>query len=314
LTVENGAPMSQGRHTPEKCSELEEALKKCHVSAAAGQFAATVRYEINNPLEAIANLTYLIKLDPGNAAKVHEHSDQIDHYLAIAVRIARSTLSFYRAQDTMEAIEVAALAEAALRVQKRKLTAKQAKLVKDIAADAVIMGHAGELLQVLSNLISNSIDALPPNGRLTIRVRKGPREVHLTVADEGHGIPETIRQKIFEPFFTTKKEHGTGFGPLHFQVDHRAPQRPNTGPQQRPPREKCNRVPRLFAAPHHFSPIITSVNLLSTTGSCENRLRTIDRSSNPDMLGMFRSKMIRSGNAFRTSARASNLWLAVRTS
>jgi signal transduction histidine kinase len=188
--------MSQGRHTPEKCSELEEALKKCHVSAAAGQFAATVRHEINNPLEAIANLTYLIKLDPGNAAKVHEHSDQIDHYLAIAVRIARSTLSFYRAQDTMEAIEVAALAEAALRVQKRKLTAKQAKLVKDIAADAVIMGHAGELLQVLSNLISNSIDALPPNGRLTIRVRKGPREVHLTVADRAMVFPRPYARRF----------------------------------------------------------------------------------------------------------------------
>jgi signal transduction histidine kinase len=76
----------------------------------------------------------------------------------------------------------------------------------------VVIGHAGELLQVLSNLLSNSIDAPPLNGRLTIRVRKIKREVHLMVADDGHGIPETIRQRIFHPFFTTKKEHGTGLG------------------------------------------------------------------------------------------------------
>ena len=65
---------------------------------------------------------------------------------------------------------------------------------------------------MLSNLLSNSIDAPPLNGRLTNKVRKIKREVHLMVADDGHGIPETIRQRIFDPFFTTKKEHGTGLG------------------------------------------------------------------------------------------------------
>jgi signal transduction histidine kinase len=77
----------------------------------------------------------------------------------------------------------------------------------------VVIGHEEELLQVLSKLLSNSIDApplKPLNGRLTIRVRKIKREVHLMVADDGHGIPETIRQRIFDPFFTTKKEHRTG--------------------------------------------------------------------------------------------------------
>ena len=180
--------------------------------AAAGQYAAAIMHEINNPLETICNLSYLLDVEADNPARVRKYSCQIAEQLTTVVRIAHRTLSFYRPPDTKEAIDLAVLAEAALRVHEQKLVAKQARLLKDIPANAVVIGHAGELLQVLSNLLSNSIDAPPLNGRLTIRVRKIKREVHLMVADDGHGIPETIRQRIFDPFFTTKKEHGTGLG------------------------------------------------------------------------------------------------------
>jgi signal transduction histidine kinase len=193
-------------------TQIETALLKSQTVAAAGQFAAAIMHEINNPLEAIANLTYLVQLQAEDPAKVREYSRQLDEQLANVNRIARRTLSFHRPADVMEAIDVAALAEAALRVHNPKLTAKQPKLVRDMPAGASIMGHAGEMLQVLSNLLSNSIDALSPNGRITIRVRKHHGKAHLTVVDNGHGIPETIRQSIFDPFFTTKKEQGTGLG------------------------------------------------------------------------------------------------------
>jgi signal transduction histidine kinase len=192
--------------------EIEGALLRSQTVAAAGQYAAAIMHEINNPLETICNLSYLLKLEADDPVRVLEYSGQISEQLTTVIRIAHRTLSFYRPPDTKEAIDLAALAEAALRVHQQKLAAKQAKLLKDIPADAVVFGHAGELLQVLSNLMSNSIDALPPNGRLFIRVRKSRGEVHLTVADDGHGIPEVIRERIFEPFFTTKKGHGTGLG------------------------------------------------------------------------------------------------------
>jgi signal transduction histidine kinase len=169
-------------------------------------------HEINNPLETICNLSYLLKLEADDPTRVREYSGQIAEQLTTVIRIAHRTLRFYRPPDTKEAIDLATLAEAALRVHQQKLAAKQARLLKDIPADAVVIGHAGELLQVLSNLLSNSIDALSPNGRLAIRVRKSRGEVHLTIADDGHGIPEVIRQRVFEPFFTTKKQHGTGLG------------------------------------------------------------------------------------------------------
>ena len=192
--------------------EIEGALLWSQTVAAAGQYAAAIMHEINNPLETICNLSYLLKLEADDPVRVREYSGQIAEQLTTVIRIAHRTLSFYRPPDTREAIDLAALAEAALRVHQQKLATKHAKLLKDIPADAVVIGHAGELLQVLSNLLSNSIDALSPNGRLAIRVRKSRGEVHLTIADDGHGIPEVIRQRVFEPFFTTKKEHGTGLG------------------------------------------------------------------------------------------------------
>ena len=169
-------------------------------------------HEINNPLESITNLVYLLTVQAEDAGKVREYSGEISQQLARVTQIARRTLSFYRPPEVMEPIDVAALAEAALHVQGPKLSAKSVGLVQEIPQDATIVGHAGEMLQVLSNLLSNSVDALPPNGRLTIRVRRGRGEVHLTIADDGHGIPKSIRDRIFDPFFTTKKEHGTGLG------------------------------------------------------------------------------------------------------
>jgi signal transduction histidine kinase len=204
--------MSHHIQAAKRWKEIEGALIRSQTVAAAGQYAAAIMHEINNPLETICNLSYLLEVEADNPARVRKYSCQIAEQLTSVVRIAHRTLSFYRPPDTKEAIDLAALAEAALRVHQQRLADKQAKLLKYIAADAVVIGHAGELLQVLSNLLSNSIDALPPNGRLAIRVRKCKGEVHLMVADDGHGIPEAIRQKIFEPFFTTKKDRGTGLG------------------------------------------------------------------------------------------------------
>ena len=197
--------MSDPSRDAETWREMEGALRRSQTIAAAGQYAAAIMHEINNPLETICNLSYLLKVDPDNPARVREYACQISEQLETVIRIAHRTLSFYRSQDTQEAIDLAALAEAALRVHQPKLAAKRANLLKDIPSDAVVVGHAGELLQVLSNLLSNAIDALPTNGRLAIRVRKSLGQVHLMVVDDGHGIPDIIRPRIFEPFFTTKK-------------------------------------------------------------------------------------------------------------
>ena len=76
-----------------------------------------------------------------------------------------------------------------------------------------ITAVAGELLQVFSNLISNSLDAICERGVIKLRVSAHNDHARVTVADNGKGIPPSIRQHIFEPFFTTKEPgKGTGLG------------------------------------------------------------------------------------------------------
>jgi signal transduction histidine kinase len=75
-----------------------------------------------------------------------------------------------------------------------------------------VEGIAGELRQVLANLLSNALDAMEPNGVLGIEVRAYDDEARLTISDTGHGIAAPLLDHIFEPFFTTKKEVGTGLG------------------------------------------------------------------------------------------------------
>jgi signal transduction histidine kinase len=79
-----------------------------------------------------------------------------------------------------------------------------------------LLGVPGELKQVISNLVSNAVDAVSPNGKICLRLQgvenhNGGR-IQLVIEDDGPGVAPEDRTRIFEPFFTTKKDFGTGLG------------------------------------------------------------------------------------------------------
>jgi signal transduction histidine kinase len=191
---------------------IRETLRQSQSLAVAGQFAATIMHEINNPLEAISNLNYLLQSDADDAESVRRYSQQIDEQLAVLIRIARQTLSFYRPAAEKSPVAASSLAEAALRIHKKNIAAKRIHLNVRVPNDVCMDVHPGEMLQVMSNLIANAVDALPVEGALYLRGRCSDRRVHILVADAGSGIPEAIADKIFDPFFTTKQDKGTGLG------------------------------------------------------------------------------------------------------
>ncbi len=86
------------------------------------------------------------------------------------------------------------------------------KLVRQIGSNAVIMGDAGELREVLVNMVFNAVDAMRDGGMLTLSTQDADDEVMLTVADTGTGMAEDVRSRIFDPFFTTKGKAGMGLG------------------------------------------------------------------------------------------------------
>lgn len=191
---------------------LQESLRQIQRQAVAGQFAAAIMHEINNPLEAIGNLVYLLEMDARNTSLVLERTRQIEEQLSTLRRIARQTLSFYKPSALREEVAATSLVEAALRTQGPNISAKRIRIEKDLLNDATVEVHPGEMLQVVSNLIANAVDAMPINGTLYLRAGRSCCSVHILVADNGHGIPPEIVGKIFEPFFTTKQEKGTGLG------------------------------------------------------------------------------------------------------
>ncbi|WP_144312508.1 sensor histidine kinase [Terriglobus saanensis] len=203
---------TENQNERQRFQELEEALRKSERLAVAGQFSAAIMHEINNPLETISNLAYLAKAEADNAAKVREYLTQLESELANVIRIAKQTLGFFGPAEALRAVNLVDVAESALLVHGRRLSAKQVNLVKRLVDQATVKIHPGEMLQVLSNLIANAVDALPEKGTLAIRLRKSKNEVHLMIVDDGHGIPPPLIDKVFEPFFTTKKEQGTGLG------------------------------------------------------------------------------------------------------
>lgn len=189
-----------------KFSLISEALRKSEERSAAGLLALELMHEIRNPLEAVGNLTYLAleEAQAKDCEKVAMYLHRIEEQLATLNRIASETLGFARTAQSPQQVRLATVAEAALRIHQAAMKTKRIHLVKDLPQDLVAEIHTTEMLQVLSNLIVNALDALPAYGTLVLRLKKLRGRIQFVVADNGHGIPAESRKQVFEPFFTTK--------------------------------------------------------------------------------------------------------------
>jgi PAS domain S-box-containing protein len=199
--------------------QAEEALVKSEKLASAGRLAATIAHEINNPLAAVTNLLYLARAAEHLPEAARRHLELADTELQRVAHITKRTLGFYRDQSAPVRFDPAELLDNILALLQTRIEARNLAVEKRYCARLQVLGSAGEIRQVLSNVISNGIDAVPPGGRLQIKVASAPdwrspanRGVRITVADTGHGIAPENLARIFEPFFTTKKDLGTGLG------------------------------------------------------------------------------------------------------
>ncbi len=194
----------------------QELLRKSEKLATAARLSATVAHEINNPLEAVGNLLYLTKGTDGLPSAAGDYLRLAEQELERISHITRQTLGFYRESKVPNEIDVAALVESVLKIYSNKLRTKNIKLERHFSKCPLIHGLAGELKQVIANLVSNAADAAPENG--TIRVGLSCVETsegkmaEVSVQDDGPGIRPEHHEMIFEPFFTTKKDVGTGLG------------------------------------------------------------------------------------------------------
>jgi PAS domain S-box-containing protein len=193
--------------------QAEIALLRSEKLASVGRMAATMAHEINNPLAAVTNVLYLVTQDPALSDQSRTLIRVADEELKRVTHITKQTLGFYREQSAPALFEVTELIQNVRELYNRRLEHKHVGVRERFrASDAKLFGIAGELRQVVSNLVSNSIDALPQGGALHLRTSIIGDKLRITVADSGTGIAVGNRKRIFEPFFTTKEAVGTGLG------------------------------------------------------------------------------------------------------
>ncbi len=196
--------------------QAEQALIRSEKLASVGRMAATIAHEINNPLEAVMNALFIAKSVEAEAAR--QYLDIAEEELQRIAHITRQSLGFYRESNAPASLSVNAVLDSAVDLLKSKVKAKRATVEKQWDEEVRITGVGGELRQVFSNLVANSLDAIDEHGTIKLRVsrgafsRNGRLYVRVTVADDGKGITADALSHLFEPFFTTKGAVGTGLG------------------------------------------------------------------------------------------------------
>ena len=195
----------------------EDAIIRTEKLASVGRMASTIAHEINNPLETIGQSVYLAMTDSSISQEAKSYLEIAVDQLERVAHITKQTLAFHRDQSTPQNLDLGELADSILRLFSARLEARGVTVEKRYAELAPIKAFGGEIRQVISNLISNSMDAVPDHGRIHLRVAHSSgandaRWVRFVIADTGSGILPERLSRIFEPFYTTKEMVGVGLG------------------------------------------------------------------------------------------------------
>ena len=200
-----------------KARAAEEALRRSEKLAAVGQLASAIAHEINNPLEAVINLLYLVR----NAETMEEARTfalLAEGELTRVADITQQTLGFHRRQSTPAPVNLIETINSVLRLYSARFLSRKVTPVAKLRETPHPNALEGDLRQVLNNLIRNAYDAMPKGGHLHVRLRAGAcvltgvEGVRITVADTGSGFLPKMRTHLFEPFHTSKDVIGTGLG------------------------------------------------------------------------------------------------------
>ena len=192
--------------------ERETALKMTEKLALTGRMTSVIAHEINNPLESITNIHYLLSRVVKDNEAALEYIAMADNELERISGITKQTLRWSKESvQPAKAARAGDLFEDVLRLFAGKIRNRELKVTVS-GEDTPIFGVIGQLHQVLANLVSNAIDALPVGGQFSLSAGSIENGIEIVVQDEGHGMSEEVRRHLFQPFYSTKGDLGNGLG------------------------------------------------------------------------------------------------------
>jgi signal transduction histidine kinase len=201
-----------------KIDALQQQIVRAERLATLGELAAGVVHELNNPLTSITVYAeYLVRKGEaqGTDGADIEKLRRIGASAQRILRFSRDLVQYARPSGKeREPVDLAAVVRQSVSICEHLIERGGIELAVDVAPQLpVVHAVAGQLEQVLINLITNAVHAVENGGKVVVRAGPDEAGVRLEVADSGPGVAEDHRERIFEPFFTTKADgKGTGLG------------------------------------------------------------------------------------------------------
>ena len=193
--------------------EREAALRMTEKLALTGRMTSVIAHEINNPLESITNLMYLLRTEISNVGPAADYIALAESELLRISGITKQTLRWSReTTGAPERSAVGALFREVLRLFAGKIRNRQVKVMIRRGEEVSIYGASGQLLQVIANLVSNAVDAANVGGNVWLSATETDTGTVIEVEDDGIGINAKVQAQLFKPFFSTKGDLGNGLG------------------------------------------------------------------------------------------------------
>jgi iron only hydrogenase large subunit-like protein/nitrogen-specific signal transduction histidine kinase len=203
----------------EKLASTQQALKHSEKLASMGQLSAGIAHELNNPLGVITMYSNILKDETPEDSPLYQDLDLIVEQTARCKNIVGGLLNFAR-KNQVRYTEVN-LAEFIQKSTDSIITNGKVRVAfNNKAQDPVAMIDPEQMIQVLTNLEKNAVEAMPDGGELTLILDVKNDDMVISVSDTGGGIKPEHMDKLFTPFFTTKEVgKGTGLGlPLVYGI------------------------------------------------------------------------------------------------
>lgn len=196
----------------EKLSSMRQALKQSEKLAHMGQLSAGIAHELNNPLGVVIMYSNILLDECQADDPVREDLKLIVEQAGRCKKIVAGLLNFARKSQVNH--QLVNVKELIIHSCEGVIIPENVKtIINDNTTNPNVWLDSEQMMQVLTNLIKNAVDAMPMGGEIDMILEDTLSDVTIIIKDTGTGVKEEDRAKMFEPFYTTKSlGHGTGLG------------------------------------------------------------------------------------------------------